>query len=620
MLSDRPEPSWWRSFEARLLLGALALRLLYLATILGNPYFTVPITDEAMYDTWARALAAGTDHAPRYPYFDPPLHAYFLAAIYWLFGPSPLAVRLVQVMIGTVNVAVLYRTSLRLFDVRAARIAGTLAALYVPFWYYEGLLLKESFALFLLDSLLLLALGAAARPRAVAFCSAGIVLGLLSLSRVNALALIPACLSYFWIRKLPMPKATVFFLLGLVLAVAPVTARNYLAGGEFVPISVYGGQLLYNGNNPFNTTGDYHHIPGIRPNPAFERVDFHRRAEQEIGRPMTPTEVSVFWLRKSVDFMLEHPLAELRMIGWRLLRFVNYQELPDNHSFEQFKRFSFLLRLPFPGYWLVAPLALIGIVLLRRSWRDVSPLYLFAGCYLLSLLPFWIVSRYRLPIVGVLILLAAGGLTALVELARSLAASPDYRRIGTVALGCAALCALCWLPLPSPSLSHPERNLAYAYELNREYDEAIAIYERLRKTEQNPLNELFLANALGEAGRTKEALDLLRPLQLPGHPPEIRRMAFNFHGNMALKNRKWTHAERAYRAAISLDHTDYEAWQGLVVALTAQQRFDEAEEALTQTIRISPDADPARLDRANLRQHLQELQRSLTDPPAPRAE
>src|SRR3989338_9448341 len=37
--SDSPARSWWRSFEARLLLGALFIRLLYLATILDNPYF-----------------------------------------------------------------------------------------------------------------------------------------------------------------------------------------------------------------------------------------------------------------------------------------------------------------------------------------------------------------------------------------------------------------------------------------------------------------------------------------------------------------------------------------------------------------------------------------------------
>lgn len=83
-------PSWRRSFDAPLLLGALLIRLLYLATILDNPFFLHPVTDEAMYDIWAQALVAGEPFLDASPYYDSPLPAYFLAIVYGLFGHSDL--------------------------------------------------------------------------------------------------------------------------------------------------------------------------------------------------------------------------------------------------------------------------------------------------------------------------------------------------------------------------------------------------------------------------------------------------------------------------------------------------------------------------------------------------
>jgi 4-amino-4-deoxy-L-arabinose transferase-like glycosyltransferase len=261
------------------------------------------------------------------------------------------------VVLGTINVAVLYRIARRLFDPTTAKVTGVLAATYAPFLYYEGLLLKESFALFLLNFAVLLLLSALARPTILAYGSVGAVIGALALSRVNALALVPAVFIVSWLRGGAARTRMLAVLLGLVMVVAPATLRNRIVSGEWVLITVSGGQVLYTANNPDNRTGDLAPVPFVRPNPIFERLDFHRQAEHTMGRRMTPSEVSAYWRQQSLTFMAQYPVTFARMVRHRLHRFWHALEMPDNHSIEIWKRFSWVLRLPLPGYWLIAPFA-----------------------------------------------------------------------------------------------------------------------------------------------------------------------------------------------------------------------------------------------------------------------
>lgn len=580
-----PATPWWQRFEARLLLGALLLRLLYLATILNTPFFNNPVHDEMQYDAWAQALVAGQSYFGNYPYWDSPWHAYFLGAIYWLFGHNLLAVRLIQVFIGTVNVWLLYRLALRFFDSTVAVVVGLLAATYLPFLYYEGLLLKESVALFLLTSALFMLTGALTKPTPLAFWSTGIVLGFLSLSRINALSLVAAALLVIWLR-VPTQRTAVFaLLLGVAMAIAPVTLRNWIVSGEWVPISVAGGQVLFAANNPDNTTGDSIPTPGVRFSPAYERIDFHRRAETETGRRLTPSEMSAYWKHKALEFMREHPGTMAQMVAHRFLRFWNEQEIPDNHSILLFKRFSWVLRSPLPGYWLIAPFALIGLIILRSRWRDYLPLYAFLGFYVLSLMPSWVTSRYRLPIVGVMLLFAGSGM---IELQRLIAASLPRLRWKPAA-GLILACSFCWIPMPRPPLEEFERHLAYAYVQDGQYQAAIAIYENLQRKEQNPSNELFLAYAIGRAGQIDQAIAMLARLANSGQPTHLRHRAYTYWGDLTQKAERWQESADAYQNALALQRSDYVSWNSLAVTLINLSRFDDAEQAFQEALRQAPE-------------------------------
>ena len=88
------------------------------------------------------------------------------------------------------------------------------------------------------------------RPTRSIFIAAGFALGLASLTAAILAALIPgvAIWLFYWLRK-KAALAVVAFLLGAILAIAPVTLRNYIIGGDFVPISYNGGVNFYIGNN-----------------------------------------------------------------------------------------------------------------------------------------------------------------------------------------------------------------------------------------------------------------------------------------------------------------------------------------------------------------------------------
>jgi tetratricopeptide (TPR) repeat protein len=188
------------------------------------------------------------------------------------------------------------------------------------------------------------------------------------------------------------------------------------------------GQNLYIGNNPDNRTGMYRAPDFVRPDPRHEEEDFAREAERLSGRPLRPSEVSSFWMRRAFAFMRDEPLRLLSLLGRKIVLFWNAYEIPDNLDQYFMERYSVVMRLWLPGFGMVAPLGLAGMLLCRRDIRRVWPLYLFAACYFLSVVLFYVFSRYRLPIAPFLLLFAGQACLQLVDLYRR-------RRLRSLAVG-----------------------------------------------------------------------------------------------------------------------------------------------------------------------------------------
>src|SRR5207237_9070128 len=141
-------------------------------------------------------------------------------------------------------------------------------------------------------------------------------------------------------------------------------------------------------------------------------------AEKRTGRTLTPDEVSRFWWLEGLRFIRERPgryvLLEIRKL-WFVLEATEEGSFGD--EYDDFQEMSPILRYPLVEFGTVFPLALVGIAWCVRRRKFELPA--LAGVLLVSVLPFFVAGRYRLPLALPMIVLAACGLVVLDERRRA---------------------------------------------------------------------------------------------------------------------------------------------------------------------------------------------------------
>lgn len=474
---------------------ALFLRLAHAWAVHDRPFFAQLAMDSQEYDRWARQIAAG-DWLGSEVFFQAPLYPYALAALYKL-GGSVGTVYLMQILLAVAGIWALYRAGRRMGGERVGLAAAALAAVYGPFLFYDVQLLKESAAVAVASFLL----WALAERR---WLAAGLLAGVLILLRENMLLVVPFLLPWlWWSERKRFLKAAPVFLLGCFLPLAPVAWRNHQVGGGFLPTTFQGGVNFYIGNNP-QADGTYQPIVPGKQIPALERREPVRIAEQEAGRPLAPSEVSRFWLRKSLAWAGGHPGDFLRLQLRKLRLFWSWYEQPDAVDYYYVRTLSPVLRLPLVEFGTVALLALAGLLLLRGKAGPFAPALFFALGWMVSTVAFFLFSRYRLPVVPALLLLAAVPIDRTIEVWKR----GDSRR----ALLAALLIVLAWA-LPrwiryEPRMDLVEYNLGrLAEEAERPQEAAEHYAAALAANPRDFLSAMNLGNLAARSGAFPVALD-----------------------------------------------------------------------------------------------------------------
>jgi len=140
---------------------ALGLRLLHLAELRAHdPFFELPSVDPRMYHLWALEILGGDWLGDRV-FLNGPLYPYFLAGVYAVAGPSLLAAKAAQCVVGALSCVLVWAVSRRVFDRRVALLAGAITAVYEMLVFYEGTLVVANIQvpLALLGVLLVLSIG-----------------------------------------------------------------------------------------------------------------------------------------------------------------------------------------------------------------------------------------------------------------------------------------------------------------------------------------------------------------------------------------------------------------------------------------------------------------------------
>ena len=396
---------------------------MYLAQLEGSPLLTVLMGDARVYDQWAVRIAGGEWMGTEI-FYQTPLYPYFLGVVYAIAGHDPGVVRVIQALLGAGSCVLLALAGRRFFSERDGLIAAAILAIYPPAIFFDGLIQKSSLDLFLTTAILALLGEFQHRRRWTWLAGAAILTGMLVLNRENAFALFAVVAVWLLcgFRDAAVRTRAAWIALFAVtgfLVLLPVGLRNRHVGGEFVLSTSQLGPNFYIGNNP-NASGSYESLVPGRGDPIFERADATALASQAAGRPLSPREVSRYWLQRAFSYIRTEPIDWLELTCRKLLLTVNAREISDTESLEAYAESAPLLHaLRRLDFGVVLPLAAFGAGMCRRDWRRQLLLYLAAAGMTLAIAAFFVVARYRHPLAPVVILFAGAGVGSLLRIRRT---------------------------------------------------------------------------------------------------------------------------------------------------------------------------------------------------------
>ena len=531
-----------RTASGAIFLLALVLRLLHLLEARNSPYFGELFLDAGEYHTlasgllsgeWGQAAAATYVHGVFYP---------ALWALVMLLGGEAMAMLLAQAVLGAVTCVLLHRAASHLMSPGPALVCGLLTAVYWPFILFGNQLLATTLVLFLVAALLALLLRPGLSAPAVVV-GAGVLLALLASTRANSLLL--ALPVFLWLRHLAHQEGRAFrrdgvlLVAGLLLGLAPFVAHNWSTQGTALPFE--GAWSFYMGNNP-----DADGTPYARQGLEWQRLE---SVGYRNGWDATPAERGLIYLRDGLAFLIDEPGPTLGLL-WRKLRlFWNAFEVPVSADLAWYTHNTWLGRL-LPGFGLLAPLALVGMVANMHRWRSWGLAYGGVLAFLVSGLMFTVCARYRLPALPFLILFAADTFRLGAQVLRSRQRRPAVR------LGLGLVVATAWVHtgVDAAAVDHLRpRWLQGSIHLRRgEVQHGVA---DLRAAAKDHPKDAEVRNSLAVA---------------------LERL------------RRSSEAEAMYREAVRLAPDHAKAWLNLGDLLRRQRLLPEAAEATRRALSIDP--------------------------------
>jgi tetratricopeptide (TPR) repeat protein len=571
--------------------SAFLLRLLYLNQVESIPLFRDLAGDGRGYDEWAQRIAAG-DWFGTGVFYQAPLYPYFLGVLQFFFGHDLWAIRLVQIAMGAISCGWIFLAGRNWISREAGIAAGLILACYAPAIFFDGLIEKSILDLFLLSIFLALISKMHDKTPWPLWFAAGAALGVLGLSRENALALAAVVLLWIAVQfSSETPAARLrwgaIFLAGFLMVLLPVGLRNFVAGGEFKLTTAQFGANFFIGNNPA-ADGTYGSVRKIIGETQLEGADAKRLAERAMGRGLSAGEISDYWLRQALDYIGSYPVRWLGLLGEKWLMVWNVREVEDSDDFYIYRQWSWLLNIlgGFANFGVLAPLAAAVVWFTRAQWRRLWLLYAMILALAASVALFYIFGRYRYPLVPMLALFAGAGLVQFVSLFRERA---GRRLAAAMGILLASAMVVNW---PLYGSSGPGaggyNNLSNAYYKQGKVKEATQT--ALKAIELEPdygVAHYNLGNLYAGQGRFELA---------QRHFEEALRLYPNYaevHANLGqliAERGELADGIRYFQKAIELNPSLPRAHLNLGVALAKQGRTGEAVRPLQEAVRLSPDA------------------------------
>jgi tetratricopeptide (TPR) repeat protein len=276
------------------------------------------------------------------------------------------------------------------------------------------------------------------------------------------------------------------------------------------------------GNNP-EAEGAITIIPGVSGFVGDQQKDVRRLAEAAAGQPLSRAQVSSYWYGRGLGFILAHPVRYLILELKKLYLLLVASDLPDIYDL-RFERRNFLPAL----WWLPLPIALVTSVFILglgaglNDWRRWYPVLAIGAVQVATILLFFMATRFRLPLLPVMLLVGVAGVERLWE--RRLERRARWA-LGGAALAASALWMLAASVPRDQAFFHNQ--LGGIYAQLEQWAQARAQFDRAARLDPT------LADAQANLGQ------------------------------IALNQRRLDAAEQFYRKAVATDRQSPAGWRGL---------------------------------------------------------
>jgi 4-amino-4-deoxy-L-arabinose transferase-like glycosyltransferase len=193
----------------------------------------------------------------------PPGYPILLSALYRVAGEHDTVTQFVQIILDSLSVVIIILIAFEFFPAAIGFIAGLLAAFAPQFSWNSLTLLPDSLATLPILLAMLIITKASRRPNDYARSSllslliAGALIGVSVWLRANALLLAPvlAFVLLFINKRDARLRPALVLVCGVLLIIGPLTIRNAIVFGKFIPVSLGAGQTLVEGIADYNTDG-----------------------------------------------------------------------------------------------------------------------------------------------------------------------------------------------------------------------------------------------------------------------------------------------------------------------------------------------------------------------------
>lgn len=362
---------------------------------------------------------------PRQPSsFYPPGYPAFIAGVAWTVWHTPIpdgdlvrAIEYVQALIGVLTILLAFALARRVFGDRVALVAAAMAAFYPNFITTTATLQLETvfIALSLATLLVLLPAATGDDSRVARLVVGGAMIGVVTLVRPTIGLLLFAFLATRLLARRPRKETLVAFTIvvtAMVVVVLPWTVRNAVKLHAFVPISTGIGPALCMSRNVEATGG-------------FDIGILERQCQPQHVTGVSAREdgaVNTFATRRAVHWVVDHPVDELRMWFWRTD--LAYQG--DTSGLSEIRHtmdprwYDAAAALSDGASYMVLGFAVIGVIVLARRKRPEGT-FLLASTIAFAAVPIILFGdpRYRVPAEPLFVILAAAGVCAALDGARS---------------------------------------------------------------------------------------------------------------------------------------------------------------------------------------------------------